>query len=357
MTVGVLNDTITSKNFGCQLVSHSVRKYLEGISEITEIRYFPFNKSVSSKEGIDIVIVNGEGSLGHRERNPDGFKKLSQAIEEYSKSETPIYLVNFSFQNLNGPKKHIKLLRLCKKVAVREPLSYLNLKALGLENVQLFPDLGASYFEHEEVEKEFDIVFGLGSISKFIPKKSTELYEKYARVINKFAQDYRVAFLDFPANPASDLELMNKFLHQDIVRITGTFKDCYDGINKSKVLVTGRHHATIMGLIAKVPFVTFDSNMWKTEGNQLFYGPFSNFHSADPESTFVDQINYTLQNLDQATKVITERSLALKKYFTGHLDCVFEDINDPVQDGLMSFELTEKVRKRFSYINFEKYGF
>ena len=354
MVVGVLNDTIGSKNFGCQLVSHSLRKYLDKVEGITEIKYFPFNKKIGSKEGIDLIIVNGEGSFGHKSRTPDGFAKLDKTIREYADAEVPVYLVNFSFQVRDTYSKYKGLFAKCKKVAVRDPFSYACLQKLGVENLLLFPDFGSSYFDYQNQKKVYDIVFGLGAISKFIPKNSDE-YKRYGDLINFYAQNYKVGFLDFPSNPASDLEKMKKFLSTDVAIIKGTFEDCFNGISQSKLLVTGRHHATIMALVAKVPFVSFDSNMWKTEGNQIFYGPYSNFQFTDKDNVRKDNINFTLNRLEEATVKAKTSYDKLKPYFTGHLDCVFNDVNDVIQNNVLSLDIND-AKSRFKYIDFSKYG-
>jgi hypothetical protein len=359
VVVGVLNDTIESKNFGCQLVSHSLRKYLDKVEGISEIKYFPFNKKIGSKEGIDLVIVNGEGSFGHREGKPDGFAKLSGAIKEYSKAGIPVYLVNFSFQLLSSrnPSKFIDVFKFCTKVAVREPISYFNLKKLGIENVELYPDLGVSYFDYKPEEKEFDIVFGLGAITKFFKKDNNAPFIRYGEIINKYSQKYRVGFLQFPGNPTSDLEKMKPFLSKDVKIIDGDFSNCYEAILKSKIVVTGRHHACVMALSAKTPFISFNSNMWKTEGNQVFYGPFEYFNFLDDKGLIVDKINKVLNNLDQYNSIIETSHKNLKPFFTGHLDCVFKNTKDVIQSNTVDFTFEKDIKGKFPDIDFKNYGF
>tara|TARA_E500000318_G_scaffold104804_1_gene111127 strand:- start:1107 stop:2183 length:1077 start_codon:yes stop_codon:yes gene_type:complete len=357
MTIGVVNDTINSKNFGCQLVSNSIRKYLEKIDSISEIKYYAFNRNLKTiKDELDLVIVNGEGSFGHHSNYPEGFTKFQDALSQLFKKDIPVYLVNFTYQSKDF-KKHIEFLKKCTKVTVREPLSYLALKSRGVSNVQLFPDFGASYFKFHTPVKKYDIVFGLGSVSKKLGRKS-EKYKEYAELINSYSTNYKVAFLEFPANPITDLVAVKQFLNKDVEIIDGNFEDCYNAIHQSKLLVSGRHHATIMALIAQVPFISFDSNMWKTEGNQIFYGPYKHFNFSEDNSKKKDKINFILKRLDEYTKLARTNHIKLKPYFSGHLDCVFNDISDPIQDGVFKEPNIDKdVKEKFSYIKFKDFGF
>ena len=357
MIVGVVNDTINSKNFGCQLVSNSFRKYLEKIDNISEIKYYAFNRRLNPiKEKLDLVVVNGEGSFGHHSDYPEGFKKFQDSLSQLIKQEVPVYLVNFTYQSKNS-EKHISFIKKCAKVAVREPLSYLALKSRGVENVQLFPDFGSSYFKFNTPVKKFDIVFGLGSVSKKLGKNSKR-YKEYADLINRYAQDYKVGFLEFPANPITDLKAVEKHLSSNVEIINGDFKDCYQAIHQSKLLVTGRHHATVMALIAQVPFISFNSNMWKTEGNQIFYGPYNHFNFLDNNNIKRDKIDFILKRIDQYTKLARTNHIKLKPYFSGHLDCVFNDISDPIQDGVLEEPHVDKdVKEKFSYIKFKEFGY
>lgn len=357
MCIGVVNDTINSKNFGCQLVSNSFRKYLEKLEDITEIKYYAFNRKLNPvKDKLDLVIVNGEGSFGHHNNYPEGFKKFQDSLSLLIKEDIPVYLVNFSYQARDA-KKHIEFIKKCTKVAVREPLSYLALKSRGVHNVQLFPDFGSSYFKFHTPTKKYDIAFGFGSITKKLPKNSNK-FKEYAELINSYTTDYKVAFLEFPANPITDLKAVKGHLNSQVEIIDGTFEDCYNAIHQSKLLVTGRHHATVMALVAQVPFISFNSNMWKTEGNQIFYGPYNHFNFDEDNSKKKDKINFVLKRLDEYTKLARQNHIKLKPYFSGHLDCVFNDIPDPIQDGVIQVPHIDKdIKEKFGYIKFKEFGF
>lgn len=353
MNVGVLNDTIGSKNFGCQLVSNSFRKLLERHKDVSNVKYFPFNKRANiDTADIDLAIVNGEGSLGHHDGNPKGFNMLKPPMEKFLAKGTPVHLVNFTLQDHN-PSKYVKLLNSCASVAVRDPFSYLALKDSGVEKVQLFPDLGNTYFPAVQQDKRYDICFGFGAITKTIHKKRDQV-KKYANFINELSSRYKVCFVDFPSNPVSDLNIIKPLLLNSVHKISGTFEDCYDAISKSKITITGRHHAAIMAFSAKVPFISFKANMWKTEGNQEFYGPFGHFQFN--KDNVIGIADKAFNNLDALQSKANSNYNKLKPYFQGHIRTCFEDFNDPIQDGVIDPNSIRESFSKYPEVEFYKYG-
>ena len=114
----VLNDTIRSKNFGCQLVSHSLRKTLNEVYPDSNVTFVPVNdKGFRPELGYDLVIVNGEGSFGHHYKMPDGFPNNGPIMRWYMDRGVDVYLVNLSIQcSLDMLKAHEEFLSRCKLV-------------------------------------------------------------------------------------------------------------------------------------------------------------------------------------------------------------------------------------------------
>ena len=120
----VLNDTLKSQNFGCQLVSNSLRKTLGTLYPASKRSYESFNNSPKEYKGWDIVIVNGEGSFAHHTHNPDGLKKLIKPIKKLLENKIPVYLVNLSFQcSVNKLTDLVPILKKINKITLREPIS------------------------------------------------------------------------------------------------------------------------------------------------------------------------------------------------------------------------------------------
>ena len=97
MNITVFNDTIGSPNFGCQLVSNSIRKAISDNYPGSIVDFIPMFELRRSHNKPDIIIINGEGSFGHVTAVPEGFRLLSLVLNTY-KGIAPIYLVNVSVQ-------------------------------------------------------------------------------------------------------------------------------------------------------------------------------------------------------------------------------------------------------------------
>lgn len=284
MNVVLYNDHIKSANFGCKLVGNSLRillkeKYPNANIIYKNSEYFSLvdqGKQVKP----DIIIVNGEGSFGHHYKEPLGWKLLEDIKNHY---KAPIYLVNVSIQTGNNKLSELQkeLLNRCSKIFTREKLSLDFLVEQGIEKAKVYPDAGCYFFKDSpEVEKDIDIVFGGGSLFKMIELSSAK---KYVEAFNELAEvGYKVHLVDFPGNirgkPFPDVKVLNKYCSPKIeIHANGTFKDYFEVVKRAKLHVTGRHHGSIMSFMGRTPFITFQSNMWKTEGDQLLYGPFNSF--------------------------------------------------------------------------------
>ena len=360
MDILILNDTINSDNYGCQLVSHSIRKTMREVYPSASIYYQPMGSYSKETRTFDKVIINGEGSFGHRFQIPGGFgAQMIGIIKHFLSSNTPIYLVNVSIQvSKEILEPHIPLLNRLEVVALREPLSYMYCKKLGLTNIKLFPDLGTAYFEEESIDKKtLDFCFGLGAITKMREKIEKPL-QNYINVINKIAEEgYKCAFLDFPSNPASDLNIAGSRLHPAIKHITGGFENYYDAVKTAKYNITGRHHGMVMAFAGKTPSASFDSNMWKTEGDQMLYGPNGYFHfAANNEKELYSFIMENYSNCEVDTLKLNDKYTRLKPYFKGHIECTIDN-NTEGMEHMLDFNEIEKDFKELYYLEPEKYGF
>lgn len=322
MHIAIYNDTIGSSNFGCQLVSHSLRRALTDIYPDSSLEFIPMGELRACTSIPDLIIINGEGSFGHITAIPAGFDLLRFVLDSY-KGKAPIYLVNTSVQvPLTFISQAENLLKQCDLVTLRESLSYNFLKEnTSLSNLKVFPDLGTYYFkDREQTGKDVDITFGLGAILKFIRPTSIKIKE-YVEIFNELAQDnYSIAVLDFPGNPMSDLKALSPFLSPKILNVNGTFEDYFNIVSRAKLNVTGRHHGAVMSFIGRTPFYTFESNMWKTEGDQLIYGPFDSFTFTKFEKEELkSNIVKNLNKFSEYTTLLNSNYNTLKYLFDGHI--------------------------------------
>lgn len=316
MNVVIYNDHINSPNFGCKLVGNSIRKLVKEKFPNANIIYkkdetFKPIQNINQNKP-DIIIINGEGSFGHHYKEVKGWKLLEDIIGHY---KAPTFLVNVTIQGPDGDlsDKQINLLKKCTRIFTREKLSEDFLYTQGIKDVQTFPDAGCYYFKDEPpVDKDIDIVFGGGSLFKMIKLESVE---SYVQAFNKLADDgYSVELVDFPGYirkvPKSDVKILKPYCSPKIkINEGGTFEDYYNIVKRAKVHVTGRHHGAVMSFMGRTPFITYQANMWKTEGDQLLYGPFDSF---DFKETTTDELELLV--LNGLTKYREWRNLLDKRY-------------------------------------------
>jgi len=329
MNITVFNDTIGSPNFGCQLVSNSIRKAISDTYPGSTVDFIPMHKLRRSHHKPDIVIINGEGSFGHVTAVPDGFRLLSFVLNNY-KGIAPVYLVNCSVQ---VPVEFIpeaeNLLKECDVVSLREMCSYNFLKEnTKLDNLKVFPDLGTYMFKDEkEVDANIDIVFGFGALLKFLGVNHPKIKE-YVEVFNELAEEgYTVKAQEFPGNPMNDLKLIAQYTSDKVELVGGTYEDYFNTVKRAKLNVTGRHHGAVMSFIGRTPFYTFESNMWKTEGDQLMYGPFNQFIFKEFNKAELKENIITELNKYETYKLQIDKTFnTLYNLFDGHIR-VTNDLN------------------------------
>ena len=356
----VLNDTIKSLNFGCQLVSHSLRKTLKEVYPDSSVTYIPMGDlNFTPEPGYDLVIVNGEGSFGHHTKTAAGFPHLGPKMRWYMDQGVDVYLVNLSIQcSLDVLKAHEEFLSRCKVVALREPISYLYLqKNTSLTNIKLYPDLGTNYFAEETPKKDLDFCVGFGALSKEHRSIQPQI-AAYFEAINVLKEEgYSVKYLGFPSNPFSDGKLARGKLNEDIEIEEETFKEYYHSVKRAKINLTGRHHGAIMSFLGKTPFFSFNSNMWKTEGDQILYGPYDYFNFRHLNTgQLVDYLKSSYINYNKQASVLEQRYEELSPMFDAHIRCTKEPVEDVIERGILTPAYISKCVQQLSYIDLNYYG-
>ena len=320
----LVNDTIDSKNLGCQLVSHSLRRmFSKHLPDHTFDSIKLDQRKISLKNEYEFAFVNGEGSLAGKKN-----KTIFDACNELNNKKIPVYLNNFTFDPRTINKTYNKAFEKdfldlvsndnIKNISVRDPLSFLYLKKIGVNKVRLFPDAGVFYDSKTTTKKNKYVCFGGGSISKVIKRVKKENIDSLKQIF-KFisSKGYDVKFLDWPSS-VYDYEFMKSAL-DGIEIIKPDFKEYMTIVGNSSLNVTGRHHGCVMSYNVGTPFITFRANMWKTEGDSLLYrDTLSNYIEDIPNSknleTYLKRIELELQTSDKQIKNMNKIKNKIKKY-------------------------------------------
>lgn len=209
MKVSILNDA-RNGHFGCELVIQTYLEQLDRVGiEVVEI--IPKrNRKFTISPKIDLVIVNGEGSLHNGRR-----QELVNVANNY-----PAILLNTVWQD--NPSTNLDKF---KYVAVRESFSYKQLD--NITNAEIIPD----------------IIFTSSTLNKFkkpLPIKGIGITDN---VMNKFQKQKHLGF--------SAAQPIQKYL------LT---------MSKYSRLCIGRYHAAVAASVLNIPFSVWPSNTHKMIG-------------------------------------------------------------------------------------------
>ena len=223
----LINDTSSEHHIGSKIVIQQIKKLCEQ-RDIKIVAFYKrstvLNESQKMKEvfkNIDLVIVNGEGSLHN---SPQWFSVLLQTLPE----NKPCFLINSLWEKMYV--NDIGLLNKFKIISLRESFSYQEMKKNNTKhkNIRIVPDL---------IFNTNSDAVSIGYGDSVLQGLRTELSKKH---------NY------FPLHTEATEPDINAY-----VNWLKSLKSFY---------VTGRFHGVCLSIIAEVPFLTFPSNSHKIEG-------------------------------------------------------------------------------------------
>ena len=185
-------------------------------------------------EPFDILVVNGEGSMhGSRSARRNVFVKKMEVLKRATDAGIPAYLVNTVWQN--NVSTYDAVLRKLSGIQVREAESQNDLlKAHGVPSVV---KIDASFF---------------------LPVEQPQAAERSARIV----------LTDFFMNEGGTFETHaldlgdTEFVSMKQISWPGFVAK----LAKSRLLVTGRHHAVFAACKARTPFIVLKGNNHKVTG-------------------------------------------------------------------------------------------
>lgn len=236
------------------------RKSLKGLSK--EIR--------CKINNADLVIINMEGTIHH-----DSIGALTLlGIALYSKSiGKKVALVNGSYQDINQ-KLTDAILPKIDFLSVRELLSYEYLKKRNIK-VNLIPDFAFRvnlYNENASFKNRFNegkyCLYTPGVLAAYPNQKGSISIDDIKHHIKEIRiLGYKPVFLK--------IEESEEFIEKELTKLDVSCISYDDGLNYSNIgtllksfdlLITGRYHIGIFGLINKTKTYFFKSNTYKIEG-------------------------------------------------------------------------------------------
>jgi len=223
LSVALINDTsIYSKHFGCQLVGQTFREQFRRVGldlKISLPKEFDYKDYADELSKVDLLVVNGEGSIHHNAN----FHLLELAEKH------PSVLVNCVYEQ-NDANPYLEAF---KYISARESMSGAEIRGQGVECTVIPDVIFASSF--------------LNSYRPVVKAKGVVVTDSYYK---QYTQRYFMK--------RSDKDLLFAKKHSPASFIESLLK--YEGV------IAGRFHAAVACSVLGIPFSTWESNTWKTQG-------------------------------------------------------------------------------------------
>ena len=240
-TAILLNDTSYETHIGSRTVVETLN-YLCKKYDINIIKKYTRNQCVELIDEIvplldqvDLILINGEGSLHHHPRPSTAFFKL---VMEYIQKRHKVILFNTIWQEIKytGLSKHLDKINL---ISVRESHSYNELiKQCSKNKVIITPDL---IFYNKFADRD-NIGYG-------------------DSVIYKIRSSFKRKTNYFPLNNINT----GTYLHPKTLTHP-TMKAYIAWLKTLDLFITGRFHGVCLAMITQTPFLVYSSNSHKIEG-------------------------------------------------------------------------------------------
>lgn len=273
-TAAIFNDTTITSHVGCAAVINELTFQL-GVRGIEVLFFWPvgedwnpyrerLNRALSA---VDVMIVNGEGSI-HNSRLRPRARWLLQLSDLATEKNIPVFLINCSIHNIEA--QLAENLNGFNAIYVREGTTKNYLHSMGVSST-VVPDLAISYARRNFAGKPADPQEGAelrGLVTdsvdqdtsrklKFFSKRQTYEYRTmYAETMlerrcRKFIR--KLSQLTFGTTPATSS--MNRV---DIDATRWITEMLYHDF-----VVTGRFHTVAFSIALELPFLAVQSNTTK----------------------------------------------------------------------------------------------
>lgn len=268
----LLNDTSLTGNHG----SHLVIDRLIELAKRHDIRISQRHALSVPLDGlstdeIDLVIVNGEGSLHHSTKAA----RAIAAVPAWAANRgIQPFLINSIYQEnsaaiLEGVSKY-------KQIYVRDPRSSKELEALGVKPRGVV-DLSLTWEPECSLDEGRSVVVVMDST---VPKTNSELFDFSRRLRNGYFMPFRslpptvdgrewqnaIRSVHFGLRKLAANMRLSPLNRARYANILPSFDQFVSYIcRKARMIVAGRHHAVSIALNLKIPFVAVPSNSFKVE--------------------------------------------------------------------------------------------
>lgn len=277
----ILNDTSYESHHGCETVVKNIKELLlkNGIKTIDTNpvgKNWEKNKSLlENLSKVDIVIVNGEGTLHHAQTRAKELVTIGKYVKE--KYNKPIVLINATYQD-NG-EEIADYMKYFDLIYVRETLSKNDLERYSIKSF-VVPDM--TFYSKYDTSRKI-ISNKIGVTDSVYLDLSEELYKTSL----KKGYNYLPALTDMKLrinNIENVLRFIKYVVYKAIKRVLNLFgyklnhqsirtfyyingyENYIKQIANLNFLIVARYHSLCFALKTNTPFVAIKSNSHKIEG-------------------------------------------------------------------------------------------
>ena len=260
LRVAVINDTRPTNHYGCLMVMSNLEALLGQFNaEViwtwpVSVDWRQSSQTLLNKPVVDLIIVNGEGTIHHGPRRWQAQALVDVAKFAHEKLNVPVHLINATLF-ANEPSLN-EALREFDSIYVRDRASHDELNLLNIEN-HFVPDM----------------TFALSSGLTHSPKKTLCVVDsvmqsdlpKLKRFSKNQEADYCSMIVARPSNYSPWRKTRRfvlttwRWLFKERNRSLDP-KDFEKYLGNYELIVTGRYHTVTMCLKNKIPFVAIESN-------------------------------------------------------------------------------------------------
>ncbi|MDD4910371.1 MAG: polysaccharide pyruvyl transferase family protein [Candidatus Omnitrophica bacterium] len=280
----ILNDTFFEMEHGCRLVMKNIR-YLLHKKNIDVIDTNPVGvnwecntRFIRNVRKSDIVIVNGEGTIHHNQKEGLYLVKVSEYCK---KLNIPVVLINAVYHANNeecaGYMKNFDL------IFVRESLSKRELDRLGV-NSEIVPDMTLFSDAKDAPQRRRSDRIGFTDSAYIHLSQKMYNYSKRSKrfVYLPLVRPYRLEGVFNPMKLFQKIKyegrnamtfLQNRVLgyaldhaYERRLYYVNSWKDYIEIVGNLRMLITARFHALCFALTTETPFLALSSNSHKIEG-------------------------------------------------------------------------------------------
>lgn len=274
LKAALFNDTTLTTHYGCATVLDEIILQLDRVG-INIVLFWPvgddwrpYRKELETRlETIDLIIINGEGSIHHTEERPRA-RWLLELADLAESADLPAFMLNTTISNVEP--RFITSLRKFKGIWVRESGSKRYLDELGVKST-VVPDLAI----HAVARYVKSLDYNPPSRPEGRVLVTDSAVQEVSRHLRSLANEIGATYTHMYKDSLFERRArrtIRKILPDDLLiyrKLTGVarpdvkYVDWIRRLSQYAFVITGRFHTAAFCIAMNIPFLAVESNTSK----------------------------------------------------------------------------------------------